>query len=548
MNRFKVALAFVLAVAVVFLSMGYFTFRRSETKDGVLFSADNAVKDIERISSVHHSVLHPEDRSTVRTYLFDRLTELGGSPVLYTYDSVLFKYGGYYNISNVFCRFEPEGKDTSSSYVLLVAHLDSRYPEQTPDGMVCSYGAADDGYGLGVILELVRGARTYAGQWHQGLKVLFTDSEENELDGVRYALERDNCIFDNVGLAINVEARGVRGPALLFETSDGNAGLMDFYLENAVYPYTYSLTSAVYRMMPNFTDFTLLKPLFPGYNFSVIDNLHYYHNDRDNFENISPESIAHYGVQLEPMLHSFLTGERYSDPDYFRGKTDKTVFTVPGVFTASLGKTANYLLNAVVLILFVMAVLFYSALGRISFGDVCRRALYFLLAGIAVALAGTGVAYLAARFSGLEYSFTDLKFLTGDGVLAIVMIVAMTAVYIAYFIAKVRKSEDFVFAHMLGMIMLMLVISALLLFTVGENFFLVFPAACALVGLLLNILIYMNIVSLPAMLLIVAAGFPFVYNLYTALTVGAIGIVMFISFVYLVLIVSLTRCYIYQKR
>ena len=82
----------------------------------------------------------------------------------------------------------------------------------------------------------------YAEGWNQGLKILFTDSEERNLDGIRCALERDNALFDNVGLAVNVEARGVKGPALLFETSSGNAALMDFYTEYARYPYTYSLT------------------------------------------------------------------------------------------------------------------------------------------------------------------------------------------------------------------------------------------------------------------------------------------------------------------
>ena len=56
-----------------------------------------------------------------------------------------------------------------------------------------------------MILELVRGALEYAEGWCQGLKILFTDSEERNLDGIRCALERDNALFDNVGLV-------VRGP------------------------------------------------------------------------------------------------------------------------------------------------------------------------------------------------------------------------------------------------------------------------------------------------------------------------------------------------
>ena len=196
------------------------------------------------------------------------LRDMGGKPEILEYDSIPCKFGGTMDIADVYCRFDPLGGEASGTYLLLVAHLDSRFPEVTPRGdTVCSYGAADDGYGLGVVLELVRGALTYAGEWCQGVKVLFTDAEEHELDGIRCALERDNHIFDGVGLAVNVEARGVRGPALLFETSEGNAALMDFYTGYARFPYTYSLTSTVYGMMPNSTDFSYLSPLFPGFNF-----------------------------------------------------------------------------------------------------------------------------------------------------------------------------------------------------------------------------------------------------------------------------------------
>ena len=67
----------------------------------------------------------------------------------------------------------------------------------------------------------------------------------------------DRQEFDNVGLRINVEARGPWGPALLFEACPGNSKVMDLYASNASYPYTYSLTTVVYEFMPNFTDFTI---------------------------------------------------------------------------------------------------------------------------------------------------------------------------------------------------------------------------------------------------------------------------------------------------
>ena len=260
MRKVQFITALALMIAAVFAAMGCFTFRNADNKKNLLFSTERAVEDIRHISARPHSVEHPVTRAMVRWYLYDRLEDMGGKPLIFQYDSIPYRNGGTVDIANLYCRFDPEGRDTSESYLMLVAHLDSRFPEIIPSGdTVCSYGAADDGYGLAVALELARGALSYAGEWRQGLKILFTDSEENDLDGMRCALEKDSRLFEAVGLVINLEARGVKGPAMLFETSAGNSRLMDFYTRHAGMAYTYSLTSAVYEIMPNFTDFTLVK-------------------------------------------------------------------------------------------------------------------------------------------------------------------------------------------------------------------------------------------------------------------------------------------------
>ena len=548
MKKVQFLTALVLIVAAAFAAMGFFTFRNADNQKDVLFSSDRAVEDIRRISARPHSIEQPVERAQVRWYLHDRLEDMGGKPQIFYYDSIPCKFGGTINIANVYCKLEPRGRDTSDAYLMLVAHLDSRFTEQTPEGETLSYGAADDGYGLAAILELTRGALTYAGEWNQGLKILFTDAEEHELDGMRYALEKNNQLFDRVGLLINLEARGVKGPALLFETSRGNAALMDFYTENARMPYTYSLTSVIYGFMPNFTDFTPARRLFPGYNFSVIDNLHYYHNDRDCFSNIHPESVAHYGAQLEPMLRKYLTDKEYADPDYFRSEEDRVAFTVPGIKTFCLTQKDNIILNAVVLLMFCIAMILYIGFGRARFGKVLLNAFWILMTGLLAAGAATGAVWAAAKIAGVPFSLTALKFLSWDGILALALTAVMAVAYVIFFLHKSRKSENFVFEHLLGLVLLMLVLSGVLLFTTGENFFMIFPAACALTGLLLHVILYLNILSLPLLLLAEMAFLPFLYNVYTALTVGALGIVMFLAFLYTVLTASLVRCFMNQRR
>jgi hypothetical protein len=43
-------------------------------------------------------------------------------------------------------------------------------------------------------------------------------------------------------------------------------------------------------------------------------------------------------------------------------------------------------------------------------------------------------------------------------------------------------------------------------------------------------------------------GVSFLYNLLTALTIGSLGVIMFLAYFYVVLMVSLIECYMFQKR
>jgi hypothetical protein len=60
----------------------------------------------------------------------------------------------------------------------------------------------------------------------------------------------------NGGIALNFEARGTTGPAVMFETSLGNAAVVDVYGSVVPYPVATSFAVEVYRILPNDTDFT----------------------------------------------------------------------------------------------------------------------------------------------------------------------------------------------------------------------------------------------------------------------------------------------------
>src|SRR5207237_1219099 len=79
-------------------------------------------------------------------------------------------------------------------------------------------------------------------------------------------------------LVLNFEARGDRGPSLLFETSNNNAALIQEVAHAAPYPVGSSLFYSLYKLLPNDTDFTVFRPAAtPGLNFAFGGRLEAYH-------------------------------------------------------------------------------------------------------------------------------------------------------------------------------------------------------------------------------------------------------------------------------
>ena len=538
MNNIKLYIGICAFVLSGFIAYGLFTMPRVQGPDSGKFSAERVAGDIKVISKEPHSIEHPFARQKVRGYLAGRLQEMGGDPQIFQYDSIKSKFGGHFDIANVYCDFS--ATNGSGSYALLVAHYDSRFAQKVLDKRVYSFGAADDGYGVGVILELLNCALKYRDQWSQGIKILFTDSEEHELDGTRMAMTNERTIFEGVNFVINIEARGVKGPALLFETSQGNRELMKLY-KKASSPYTYSLTTVVYNFLPNFTDFTELKKELPGYNFSVIDNLHYYHTDKDNFSNISLKSIQHYGAQLEPIMKEYLCNSKYSAKDSFRSQEDSIFFTIPLLGFFSFSKSGYMWLNIITLVLFAIVV--FKSLRSFRFTNLLKRSAKFLFIGLIVIMVGEGIAFLAAKIVGTPFNITSTTFIYSDWIITIASFVLL-AVYLLVANRKRGVRGAVGLLNLLSVNLLLVIFSGVMFFTLnGENFLFLIPLLLSLLAL-----IYINPVSsLAAIVINSLLGFSFLYCLITALSIGSLGIVLFIGMFYLQIIISLFDCYLNAK-
>ena len=182
--------------------------------------------------------------------------------------------------------------------ILLMAHLDS---------VAAGPGAADDASGVATILETIRALKADAGagtassseavghRKSHPVIALFSDGEEAGLLGAKLFL-RDAGWRSRVGMVINAEARGNQGPSYLFQTSAGNAKLVDLYARSVAHPATSSLYGEIYKYLPNDTDLTpFLQAGFAGANFAFIGNVADYHTRLDRQENLSPASLQSHG-------------------------------------------------------------------------------------------------------------------------------------------------------------------------------------------------------------------------------------------------------------
>jgi hypothetical protein len=183
-------------------------------------------------------------------------------------------------VRNVLGRME--GAQPGLPAVLLAAHYDSvpRAP-----------GAGDDALGCAAILEAAR-ALTVRGPLSHPLVIALTDGEERGLLGAKLLVEgRDPWVY-GAKLVLNFDARGNQGPVWMFETHGDESAMLSLLGRSGAHVSSNSLAYAVYKRMPNNTDFTVFRRAnLPGLSFAPIGNVAAYHAPADTPGNLSPRTL-----------------------------------------------------------------------------------------------------------------------------------------------------------------------------------------------------------------------------------------------------------------
>ena len=152
--------------------------------------------------------------------------------------------------------------------------------------------------------------------------ILINEGEEIGLFGAEVFSEEHPWAKD-VGVVLNLDARGNRGPSYMFETSEGNGWLIEQLSRALPHPMATSLTVEVYRLMPNDTDLTIYSKRhgMPGLNFAFVGGLSDYHSPEDTPANLDPRTLQHQGENLLAMTRHLvrldLDDVRRDDVVYF---------------------------------------------------------------------------------------------------------------------------------------------------------------------------------------------------------------------------------------
>lgn len=312
-----------------------------------------------------------QNHQSARQYIMDVLQNLGLHPQVQQSWLLLNRVGSEpigVHLNNIVARLP--GKYHRPA-LLLVAHYDTN-----PN----SPGAGDDTAGVATLLETAR-VLSKSPKLPHDVIFLFTDGEELGLLGAR-AFVKSHPWYEEVGLVLNFDVRGSRGPVIMFQTSPRASYLIHTLAQMQTMPVATSLTDTIYRHMPNNTDLTMfLRDNKPGLNFAFIGGPWTYHTPLDRPENLSLSSLQHMGANaayLSQALNSPIVFDRaFSEDVTYFNLTRRVLVMYPLKWVPYLA--------ILILLLYVVFVVWFIQHNKKPFTGLVYGFFYYVSAIAAVA-------------------------------------------------------------------------------------------------------------------------------------------------------------------
>lgn len=333
------------------------------------FSAERAFAHTVEIAWAPHclgTVEHKRVREYIKNELVNLGLEYGEQHATAVYDHSGIRAGSVTNLYGIL-----NGNGTGERAILFLGHYDS-----------CPHtlGAADDGSAVASMLEAAR-AITNGEPPDNDIIFLFTDGEESGLFGAKVFTE-EHPLMEAIGVVINIEARGSRGPTLAYEFNEDNGWIIRELNRALPKLYAGSIFYEIYKRMPNDTDFTLFRRAgLSGVNIAFIDDYVNYHSMTDSPENLNLKSLQHHGDYIMAIARHFgnipLENTKSQDVIFFNWVGASMIIYSPGM--------------SLFLIIFIMAltvIFFYFGFKKrhLRWGGVLFASLTFILTVVFILL------------------------------------------------------------------------------------------------------------------------------------------------------------------
>ena len=365
-----------LALGLVALLLAFAaTFTRVQPPAPVAADAPVAAFSAERAREVLHALVgdgvpHPigsDANARVRARIVERFTALGYETEVhasYACSGIDYACGTVHNV------IAQRPAAPGGRAVLVVSHYDS---------VQAGPGASDAGISVAAILEVARALSTGPAS-RNPVVFLVDDGEEAGLLGAS-GFVNAHPLAKDVGVVVNLEARGTTGPSVMFETSGENAWLVDMLAASLPRPMASSLFYPIYERLPNDTDLTVFKQAgTPGVNLAFIGGLPRYHSPRDNIDHADPASLQHQGENALATVRALASTQLDRPPAGSAVFFDVLGF---GIVRWPIGIT-----TALASLAFVMVAVATVAMRRIDDAPLWRAAVGFAAWVVGLAVAG----------------------------------------------------------------------------------------------------------------------------------------------------------------
>ncbi|CAH6777974.1 endoplasmic reticulum metallopeptidase 1 isoform X1 [Phodopus roborovskii] len=252
----------------------------------------------------------------------------------------------YDNITNVVVKLEP-GSGAQHA-VLANCHFDS---------VANSPGASDDAVSCAVMLEVLRGMSVSSEPLQHAVVFLFNGAEENVLQA-SHGFITQHPWASLIRAFINLEAAGVGGKELVFQTGPENPWLVQAYVSAAKHPFASVVAQEVFQsgIIPSDTDFRIYRDFgnIPGIDLAFIENGYIYHTKYDTADRILIDSIQRAGDNILAVLKHLATSDMLaSSSEYQHGNV--VFFDVFGLLVIAYPSRVGSIINCMA----VMAVVLF---------------------------------------------------------------------------------------------------------------------------------------------------------------------------------------------